>query len=331
MASLLEGSIFYARRGIVPLVIVIVFFWLYYNLYQEDINKYQPQCIQRPVVLSGEPPVGKAHTRPSVSEALRRSEKLYQTFITRRDAMLERQGFGSPRFSPWAFPTVWWWYFQPAFTCPHEVQRIGTVADGGKWVCGFSLYEENREEKCIVYSLGVNDDSTFEDEFLQRTSCEIYAFDASVDGMANGLANNPRVHFQKVFVGKEDKVDGSGIQWKTLKTIMKEYGHTWVDVLKIDIEGGEYDTLGAVMADYAGAPALPFSQLQLEMHLFKHGTSREINFGEFLKFFRRLEAAGLRPFWDEPNLLPTALHKYPLWFSEYGFMNIAGKHRLIRD
>lgn len=25
-----------------------------------------------------------------------------------------------------------WWYFQPAFNCPHEVERVGRFNDGGK-------------------------------------------------------------------------------------------------------------------------------------------------------------------------------------------------------
>jgi hypothetical protein len=25
-----------------------------------------------------------------------------------------------------------WWYFQPAFNCPHEVERVGRINDGGK-------------------------------------------------------------------------------------------------------------------------------------------------------------------------------------------------------
>ncbi|KAG0194982.1 hypothetical protein BGX28_002682, partial [Mortierella sp. GBA30] len=75
---------------------------------------------------------------------------------------------------------------------------------------------------------------------------------------------NPRMHFQKVFIGAEDKIDESGNTWKSLRTIMKEYGHEWIDLLKIDIEGYEYKTMDALMDSF---DILPFSQLQIEFHL----------------------------------------------------------------
>lgn len=89
-------------------------------------------------------------------------------------------------FNPWNPLLPWWWYFQPAFTCPHEVERIGSYGDGGKWVCGISILEEQKDRKCVVYSLGVNTDSSFENEVVSRTNCDIWAFDASVDGMSSG-------------------------------------------------------------------------------------------------------------------------------------------------
>jgi hypothetical protein len=34
-----------------------------------------------------------------------------------------------------------WNSFPPVFTCPHFIERIGTAADGGKWICGLELFE----------------------------------------------------------------------------------------------------------------------------------------------------------------------------------------------
>ena len=55
------------------------------------------------------------------------------------------------------------WDFVPAsYSCPYEVERIGTMGDGGKWVCGMSLYEDIPAEKpCIMYSFGVQTESSF--------------------------------------------------------------------------------------------------------------------------------------------------------------------------
>jgi len=44
-------------------------------------------------------------------------------------------------------------FFIPAFQCPHLVERIGTLGDGGKWVCG--LDRVAKQDKCVIYSFGI--------------------------------------------------------------------------------------------------------------------------------------------------------------------------------
>jgi hypothetical protein len=44
-------------------------------------------------------------------------------------------------------------FFIPAFQCPHLIERIGTLGDGGKWVCGMDRVE--RQKKCVIYSFGM--------------------------------------------------------------------------------------------------------------------------------------------------------------------------------
>jgi hypothetical protein len=53
-------------------------------------------------------------------------------------------------------------FFPPAFFCPHELERVGDLGDGGKWVCGISQLQE--KEDCVVYSIGTlrSLSSTFE-------------------------------------------------------------------------------------------------------------------------------------------------------------------------
>jgi hypothetical protein len=55
------------------------------------------------------------------------------------------------------------WDFVPAsYSCPYEMERIGRMGDGGKWVCGMSLYEAMPAEKsCVIYSFGVQTESSF--------------------------------------------------------------------------------------------------------------------------------------------------------------------------
>jgi len=111
---------------------------------------------------------------------------------------------------------------------------------------------------------------------------------------------------------------------------MKENNHEWIDVLKIDIEGYEFDTLNAMMDQFE---VLPFSQLQLELHVFDNMEDVK-KFDKFLKFWERLEAHGLRPFWSELNMIYARLYpedRTSLGLSEYSFINLGGKHRLLQN
>ena len=86
----------------------------------------------------------------------------------------------------------------------------------------------------------------------------------------------------------------------TLRTLMERNGHDFIDVLKVDIEGNEFDSLEVFIDSFHGEP-LPFGQLQLEIHVFGHVAWQD--FSKFLKWWEKLEAAGLRPFFSEPNLV----------------------------
>jgi len=138
-------------------------------------------------------------------------------------------------------------------------------------------------------------------------------------------AQGPRSHFFPYFIGKTDHVDENGKQWKTLKTLMKENGHDWIDILKVDIEGSEYQTFDAIMDDFS---VLPFSQLQMEFHL----EDPAISFSDFKAWWERLESRGVYPWWTELNMYPTFINKKPV-ASEYCFINVNGgkKNLLIQN
>ncbi|KAF9937196.1 hypothetical protein BGZ65_001720 [Modicella reniformis] len=177
-----------------------------------------------------------------------------------------------------------------------------------------SLYEEKPRSKCVLYSFGVNHETRFEGDMLDRTDCEIFAYDASVAEMGPECQNRPKVHFKRYFIGKEDKIDSHGNQWKTLRSIMKENGHDWIDILKVDIEGSEFPTFDAIMDNFG--EVLPFSQLQMELHV----RDDFVKFPEFLGWWERLESRGVYPWWTEINLNPIYSGQRA-WASEYCFIN----------
>lgn len=109
-----------------------------------------------------------------------------------------------------------------------------------------------------------------------------------------------RSHFSPYALGPKDAfspVDDPKMY--TLRTLMERNGHDFIDVLKIDIEGNEFDSLEVFIDNFHGGP-LPFGQLQLEVHA---RNSAWEEFPKFLKWWEKLEAAGLRPFFSEPNLV----------------------------
>jgi hypothetical protein len=241
-----------------------------------------------------------------IHKALNRSEQVYLRYIAKRQEIVTASNLDS--IDPWSFEN-WRFtfdYFLPSFDCPYSVERIGRMGDGGKWVCGLEVFQDH---PCIVYSFGVGGDSSFEAEVIQRTNCLIFAFDASVTKLGAQVSKDEakgRVKFFDKFVGSSD----SETHW-TLGSIMRHFGHSWVDIVKMDIEGAEFPVLDQVMDEFKGG--LPFGQLQLEIHAGA--------FKDLYQFWERLEFAGLRPFMNEINNVPCLIGNKPN-LCEYSFLNV---------
>ena len=79
-------------------------------------------------------------------------------------------------------------------------------------------------------------------------------------------------------------------------------GHTHIDILKVDLEGWEFDTLTTFLLPgpefTEERPRIPpVSQILLELHLWNRG------FSDLLNWWSTLERAGLRAVAREPNLV----------------------------
>jgi len=276
--------------------------------------------------FGGPPPIS------SVKAKLEHQEDVYVQMVQSRHALIRKFGPTPDKLQP--FPKVgsWakyilWDFFPATFNCPYETERIGVLGDGGKWVCGLSRIVE--KPSCIVYSAGISTESSFEADLVRRTKCEIFGFDFSVTKFGPEVENfasvRAKTHFYPYGISGTDSHDAKPPMW-TLQTLMKEHGHTFIDILKVDIEGSEFDTLTSMMKHYKEQnKPLPFGQLQLEIH------AEKTTFTEFLKWWEDLEEAGLRPFWTEPNLLAVNWFRKEPTYTEYSFINIGGNHDIIRD
>lgn len=282
----------------------------------------------------------KDHTQTSASKTLddlHLAEELWQQSVHDRTTMLA-QGFSADpdkAIQDFISPYNVWDLFRPTFFCPFDLERVGKLGDGGKWVCGMSRYEAlspgpssevSPETTMVVYSFGVEHDSSFEAALLARTNAEIWGFDYSVSAWAEEVPESSRAHFEKAAIaGSTDREQEP--PRLAVADIMAENGHRFVDVMKMDIESAEFGALRALMdateqqaGDVMGTKTLPVGQLLVELHLTsKEGVPRTVR--DLVDFFERLERLGMRPVWNEHNWIGDVGSGHPR-FIEYTFINV---------
>lgn len=182
-----------------------------------------------------------------------------------------------------------------------QERRDDMIRSGNQSYGRFNVADSvvKKDEHPVIYSFGIGEDLSFSADVLQRWDCDVYAFDPTPKAIAyvksHPLYWNNRFHFYEWGlsdaneIGKfhlptnESYVSGSllyhsgvreesiMIQLKTLKTIMNELGHEKISVLKMDIEGSEFQVFEKLQLD-----ELSFTQLCLEVHdrVFDGGRKR---------------------------------------------------------
>ncbi|KAK0402256.1 hypothetical protein QR680_016235 [Steinernema hermaphroditum] len=140
----------------------------------------------------------------------------------------------------------------PEVFCPGLV-RIGDLSDGGKWICSPHMIPH----PCIIYSLGINNEFSFDSEIYEIAKCQIHAFDK--DDMPDETVEfYQRINatLKKAMIAKKTNVSASNY---TFTDVVQMYKPQRIDVLKIDIEGGEYDVAEQIAAT-------PICQILVELH-----------------------------------------------------------------
>lgn len=139
----------------------------------------------------------------------------------------------------------------------------------------------------VVYSAGVGEDISFDLALIELTGCSIHAFDptprsiewlsrqvlpptftahgfgfASTDGARDFYPPKNR-EWVSHSVFAEGHREGAAVRvpFKRLSTTMRELGHAAIDLLKMDIEGAEYD----VFEEIVQMP-VPITQIAVELH-----------------------------------------------------------------
>jgi hypothetical protein len=171
--------------------------------------------------------------------------------------------------------------------------------DGWKFSCGLTdtaSPSSQSNSSCAIYSLGSAGNMAFEQDLLRkRPDCKIYIFDKDSFGLNRWFSDteiSKSVTFTKAFISdrNDNTVDPP---LRTIESIMQQYGHTHIDLLKMDIEGAEFEILG-------GDKKLPsVGQLLVEVHLSNVPHTQYLD--KYGSLLNNIEKNGLRLYHKEPN------------------------------
>jgi FkbM family methyltransferase len=163
------------------------------------------------------------------------------------------------------------------------------MKENHKWFgsdsCGFFVCPDIMKQSGIVYSFGVEDIS-FDIEIIKHFDCKVYAFDPTPraikfierQGEIDKFNFHPiAIHHEDGYVNffvplNPDQISGhihdEGNDYKSIRvegkkfsTIAKEFGHRAIDLIKMDIEGSEYDIIDDILESDVVIP-----QILMEVH-----------------------------------------------------------------
>jgi FkbM family methyltransferase len=202
--------------------------------------------------------------------------------------------------------------------CP----RMNLGKEGACWcVC-----PQNLSASSVVYSFGVGEDISFDLALIERFGLQVKAFDptprsmewlqsqtvplefafhaygvAGFDGNCAFLPPENPAHVSHSMVARESSRPAIEVAVHRLGTIMKILGHEHIDLLKMDIEGAEYEVLADMLTC-----GIAVKQLLVEFH---HRWP-QIGIEKTKQAIHALNAAGYRIFSVSPS------------GEEYGFLKV---------
>ncbi len=177
----------------------------------------------------------------------------------------------------------------------------------GEQHAGFYVNPNLVNKDSIVYSFGIGEDISFDREIIEAHQCKVYGFDPTPKSInwCNSQDLPANFQFHGFGISKEtgsvefhlpknkDFVSGSIVQhsnvsntdsvtveMKSLSDILQMLGHDKIGVLKMDIEGSEYDVLDSILESSA-----QIDQIAIELHerFFENGKERSIKLVDKLK------------------------------------------------
>ena len=162
-----------------------------------------------------------------------------------------------------------------------KIERHGN--DYGGW----NIMRNSINSNSIVYSIGIGNDISFDISIINKYHCKIFAYDPTPE--VNNWINQQQLPESFIFqpIGlsnidgliefyepkNKDHISHSAIDLgnsnvvlvpaMTLKSLMQQNHHTQIDLLKMDIEGFEYNVIENLIAN-----RIRPKQLLIEFHHF---------------------------------------------------------------
>lgn len=195
-------------------------------------------------------------------------------------------------------------YAPPRTRASCDLHRYGNEGEGGKIACSMNSLPSS----CIIYSLGSHDIWDFEEAMLKSTHCIIHTFDCSTEGAKK--PSDPRVVFHKQCLGHRNVNKGDpnsagldpALFWP-LEELAAQNGHTRIDFLKMDIEGGEYAIFEQLVAKRTSAALVLPDQICFELHLPEDGGQPELPPEKFWSLWSNVLDLGYSVISREDNYL----------------------------
>jgi FkbM family methyltransferase len=171
----------------------------------------------------------------------------------------------------------------------YDLQIKKVVKWFGTRNAGFYVSTETLDKDSIVYSFGIGEDISFDEELIKGYDLKVYGFDPTPkaiqfitskklngfsfykfgihdsDGLIEFYLPPDPNHVSGTISNRwnydVDKLSPIEVPVKKFSTIAKELGHSKIEILKMDIEGSEYTVLDDILS--AG---IDIRQILIEFH-----------------------------------------------------------------
>ena len=169
------------------------------------------------------------------------------------------------------------------------IQREMKTQWAGNRNCGFYIVPELLNDRSVVYSFGVGEDVSFDEDLIENFHCEVFAYDptprskefiqkkdlssfhffdvgiSDFDGMMEFYfpENDEYVSCSAYNHWEYDEQKRRPIQVPVnkLSTLMAKNHHKQIDLLKMDVEGSEYVVINDLIEQN-----VPVTQICIEFH-----------------------------------------------------------------